>query len=221
MSKGPWKKPTKHNPHCVVCGEPMHRSNYRNQTCGGPECRAIILLHPEMIENHAPVVKGVSRKRKRRTSVVRMLADLQVGLSDSAAEALVLGDLELARDNYWASDDWGTMEDERGAGIPESPEIWSWMSSRTALLKVIAKNEGEASLVVHKRPRERTSDAVKRSLGLTYPDMCDVFYAWRCPCPTDTRHYYDSIDDLPTEVGYHGACPRCGAAPLEVKNVAE
>lgn len=181
----------------------------------------MVLMHPEIAEpgrTGTPWGRGKWKKLTRET-VISLLDRWSIDPGPEQIEGLRLGALELARTAIWGSDDWGTTRDERGADRPDAQaEIWSWLSRRSCLLKAVGSEEGQASLVVRQEYRETVQAAVVRSLGLApnAEHWCDVFYAWRCPCNHDHRVEYETINDLPAEVGYHDACPRCGAAPLEV-----
>lgn len=105
-----------------------------------------------------------------------------------------------------------------GIDCPEShDELWSHLGRKTVLIRVEAQDLGVASLVITRRSGQTTADALRYGImaGSGYEDLCDIFYAWKCPC-NNYHVTYPTIEDLPDEVGYHDSCPRCGAAPLEV-----
>lgn len=47
-------------------------------------------------------------------------------------------------------------------------------------------------------------------------DEYDMLWAWRCGCYHAWEVLFRTVHELPTELGYHAACPMCGAAPLEI-----
>ncbi|MHC4643911.1 MAG: hypothetical protein ACYTBJ_00315 [Planctomycetota bacterium] len=218
----------RHDPiPCVVCSAPIYDwgvGTRANQTCTSPECRAEILLHPYLADparQSGQYPKGKWKHRPDRTSVTTLLAEHSIGLSETQIENLIIGALELKASTEWGSDDWGTLKDERGIDVPDAQaNIWSWLSRKSVMLKAVGHKEGQASLVIRKKPRQKMPAVIQKSLGIRmrHTELCDVFYAWRCPCPQDHQIQYETIDDVPSSFGYHDPCPRCGAAPLEVIN---
>lgn len=203
---------------CVACGDEIRF--YTNQTCGKPECRAELILHPEIRRTKPPTARNKRpwKKSYRPPDLSTIMSTLEIPVGEDAIEPLVLGALELSRRANWGTD--YRIEDERGANVKVAQNsVWGWLSRVSVMLKIQAEHSGEPSLIVRKKKTCSVKVTVRKSLGLTMPDLCDVFMAWRCPCPEDHKVYYKSINDLPSQVGYHDACPRCGAAPLEVINV--
>ena len=212
----------KHWKNCVVCGGLLATQRYQNQTCRSPECRAAILLHPILKEPGRTGTPWGWNKPKTapRERLELLMRRFGFEVPDSGHEALRLGALELRETSDWNARDWGMMEDDRGAANPESQEaVWGWLSRVTVFLRSIGQEGGQASLVVRLRNGETSHMAVERSLSQTARVLargCDYFLAWRCPCEHDHRVEYTSIEALPKGLGYHDACPLCGAAPLEV-----
>lgn len=203
----------------MSCGTLLER-HYQSQTCGSPECRAMIILHPQVKEpgrTGTPWGKGKWKPRPNRETLEQVAEE--IGLRAIDHELLRVGALELAQSSQFEVTDWGMARDERGADRPEAlGSIWSWLSRRKVYLKSIGSQGGEASLTLRVGPEETVQEAFARSAPGLAPGLksCEVLYAWRCPCDLDHRVEYDTLEDLPSEEGYHNSCPRCGAAPLEV-----
>jgi len=211
---------------CSICGDPIVTKwrDKRRQTCGSPECRVAILLEPHLGDRTRPYAGGARGKWKKSTkrgSVVRDLAKWGIGLSEEISTNLADAADQVFKRTKTAKA-VGTKKDERGADHPEAQaQIWGFLARRSALIKVVSKDDGEPGLLILKTKSESVPHAIRRLLSITpvSENLCDVFMAWSCPCPQDSRVIYETIDDLPKTVGYHDPCPRCGAAPLEVKNV--
>jgi hypothetical protein len=119
----------------------------------------------------------------------------------------------------WEIRDKYLSKDRRGRAVPEiQQEVWGYLSRRTVAWKCVAYGYGKASLVLRLRPGQTVSEYVKNELaaGSGSEKLFEILYAWRCTCPRRTHVTYETVDDLPQEVGYHDACISCGSAPLEV-----
>lgn len=212
---------------CVVCGEPClkhwtckttgrvrHARSVHAQTCGEPECRAMIVLHPELIDQSRIVPRKHGHITKYRTieqvlsrDNVEFVAAVVDGLmvDEAELEQKRTPDAELAQDRRWSA--WS---DE----LRDDP--WSKVTRVSCMLRLIG-TVGKASIIVHrKKPKEPVWRILQRSWKLRSTRTCDLFMAWRCPCEHDHRVQYERIQDFPSKLGYHDPCPLCGAAPLEV-----
>ncbi len=88
------------------------------------------------------------------------------------------------------------------------------------LLKIAQRaegTEGKPTLKLVLNGRSVKEAFVRATFGYhRIVDEYDVVVAWRCRCPYNWKVTYHTLDDLPDGLGYHAACPICGASPLEV-----
>ena len=209
----------KHWNHCVGCGKLLQR-RYQSQTCRSPECRALLLLHPQIREEGrtgTPLGRGRWKPRPHRETISFLARRWNVPLTEEQVRDF--GEITLSNSSVWEGEDWGMMDDDRGDALPAAQgAVWGWLSRRKVFLKSVGQKEGEAALIVRIHRRGMTHSILKRALGpaLTLAKGCELFYAWRCPCDFDHRVEFETIETLPSEEGYHNPCPKCGAAPLEV-----
>lgn len=198
--------PTKAH-HCVVCGGRKrtppsgHLSGgwARQPTCGSPDCVSLLLYVP-----HKKVSRFWSGHRDP-------LLDVEIDYVEMAEFDDELGhDDELERD-------YEVFEDERGADIPESMTSFPWSSLSMVTIAMMAPvgEPSEISLRLSVPPRETF---VGRYFGgdLSMAKSFEIIYAWRCGCPEQALYVLKTVEDIPEEPGYYGACPRCGSVALAV-----
>jgi hypothetical protein len=118
----------------------------------------------------------------------------------------------------WAWGDEHLSADLRGRGTPDYLLTWS-RSSRVRVALRARTNPGGIFLHLRRQQQETSADAVRRDWfsASGSEKLFDVFLAWRCRCPVETRYEIRRVDDLPNEPGPHGNCPGCGATPLLVE----
>ena len=222
------KQTRKRNPrNCVVCDVRLRYNHH--QTCGQPLCRAVTTLYPHIRDmerkqvlkqlqryHYKPAGPGAEKQWSTAASYAiehtKMLAS-----QDEQNEALALGFAIDSSD--WEIRDKYLSTDTRGVDSPEiQNEIWGYLSRRTVAWRCVARKDAEASLTIRLRKGETVSGFIRSKLASSSgsEELFEIFYAWRCTCPTRTELVYKTVDDLPQGPGYHHACVYCHASPLEV-----
>lgn len=203
---------------CVVCRAPILRVWYQNgikrvcrspraQTCGSPECRAAIIIHNELCDSSRTL------PREKHGNIRDLLSGVDVEFLAHHADGLLFVADDIVFDPV---EDELLVYDERMADAPHVANYpWAKKSRISVMLRIVGE-EAEASIRVRRVGHRSVRKVIKDAWGLSHEYLCDIFLAWRCPCPHDHQVMYKKLTDLPTRLGYHDACPRCGSAPLEV-----
>jgi len=213
---------------CVVCGDTHpNRMKSRVQVCDKPMCKALLFNHPGLIDpertnsytNPPPTTKG-NRKPSHE--------DLHACINDIKRSDVVLNkhvsainqlanDLHIDPSTLQVDGAYTLTNDERGSGGCQD-DVWSYLSRKSSLIKIKAKHPSESGLTIHRPKRKTVTEVVRKTLlnSSGNETLCDVFYAWQCGCAYQHTLEYTRLEDLPQMAGWHDACPRCGASPLEV-----
>jgi hypothetical protein len=211
-SRSPRTTPLSRGHYCRVCGGPKkimpsgHRSGlwFVFPTCGDPACTSLLMY---------VVDTAAKRKSKSRTHpAARSGIDTDIGYDEMREY-----DDDLDCDDVLERDFQVFCDDDRGADLPVSASSFPWgpLSSISIAVRASANEPAEVGLRLPVPAREAF---VERFFG-NNPDILgsfDLIYVWRCACPEQAVFSVAAIDDLPSDPGFYGACPRCGAVAVEV-----
>lgn len=78
---------------------------------------------------------------------------------------------------------------------------------------------GEVALSVRLRGRKDVRGAIMDTIFGRHTNVdheYDMVFVWRCQCEHHWHVDFITRADLPATIGYHHACPICGACPIEV-----
>lgn len=182
---------------CPICDE-RRIARGGCQTCGDPDCTAVIKLHPEERRPLQHLLPGGKRGRRKAREIAGEIAGRPIVSAPRAKDTNILQDL-------------------RGAARPDLQcRIESRLSRVTAALRLVGK-PGQASLSLRRQPGQTTAEALRDMTGGGNMDgQYDCIMSWICGCPHGHTVTYRRMTDLPAEDGYHSPCAVCGASPLEV-----
>lgn len=213
---------------CVVCGAKTRLATM--QSCSDTWCKVAVALEPRIrdprrINKSSDWTSEEFRKRWVSKYPKRIIEHTQASQEAQrrpltpwgrsvleASESLVTLDFDEA--SWFVDNEW-LGRDRRGEGDKRHSVIWSRTSKVACAFKAIG---GWPAITLRRAPGLSIRATIVRDMmgGEDSSYAYDVFFAWRCGCQVDSEVVYKTLDDLPSEAGYHGACPRCGQAPLEI-----
>lgn len=198
---------------CVVCGAPRPPEHHRTHpTCRELECSSLLLTLPQLAEDK-PV--RPTAPTGRETHWERCW--------EFTAAIPSTGPIRGALYRHEESTDrvWHPSTDERGAEAHEA-------AKRNPFSRL---NRHPVGLLLRSSHQDPYAPALQLAVDRgtpwqtllqqyfggdeAYARSFDILIAWQCPCPQHHTVLW-TVDTLPTTLGPHGACPRCGALPLEV-----
>ena len=219
---------------CDVCGASLHPSPNNNNksgawryvyTCPSWQCRNILGLRPEL--RNEKKQKHQSKPKEGRGTFFPKTTTYEQNKNVVISRWLnceIDPDLMKRIHEHTPTDErwWQAGEkDERGILAHEvarqSP--WGGVSRQHVAIKLSDTQGAAIALTLKRRPKESTKDAFVRNFFGNDPNYAsdfDIILAWRCKCQLKTAKTYASLDDLPTDKGFHEACPCCGAVCLEI-----
>jgi len=219
---------------CDVCGASLHPSPNNNNksgawryvyTCPSWQCRNILGLRPEL--RNEKKQKHQSKPKEGRGTFFPKTTTYEQNKNVVISRWLNCEiDPTLMKhihahtptDERW----WQAGEkDERGISAHEMARQSPWgnLSRQHVAIKLTDTQGASVALTLQRRPKESTKDAFVRCFfgnDPNYASNFDFILTWRCRCQLKTAKTYASLDDLPTNKGFHEACPCCGAVCLEI-----
>ena len=220
---------------CDVCGQPLappvgsNRGAWRYiYACKDWQCRNILKVRPELRDKDKIRHQATSTKKGRGSFFPQKNKVIYEQNKDVViakwADCVVDPDLMKQLTKHTPTDErwWQAAgKDERGVDANEAAvqSPWNALSRQHVGITIIDKLGGEVSVSLRRRRHETTAQAFARVfLGNDIENATGLDYVliWRCSCPLKTQAMFETLDELPTEKGFHYSCPCCGAVCMEV-----
>jgi hypothetical protein len=207
----PINKPLSDRHYCCVCGalRPPPSGGHLGGwwhilTCGDPACVSML----EFVPHDSHGIRGGRSKGRRKCFSMDAEVEHDGRSERYRIEAEFDADLER---------DFEVLDDERLLDVSEQARAFPWSPVSTSLV-AIRVPPGRSSSVGLELRQPVAQVLIEGFFGGSREAAAgfDLIYAWRCDCPQQATFVLETIDDLPSEVGFHGACPRCGAVALQV-----